>query len=304
MTVSLTTVTWDVEDMALAGTSGSITFQLSQVVVDTSTGNVFTPSPPRTYSFAGVPGQSDPLVANDSASLQPQGTYYKVTVAGATASYTFNVAISHTAGATQTLGSLIADQVQPVQQMSAYLLLPTGTPEPGDVPTIVSGTQTTWAPSGTGGSGFPGSPVVSGTPAAGQVLTATSATAATWETPTGGGGNITSVFGRTGIVTAQSGDYTAAQVGADPAGSASAAQSSAESYAAAQASAAQSAAEAASLPLPSGTATAGYVAVATGTGNATTWQAQTGGGSGSGNIDGGSATTGQAPVSDIDGGNA
>lgn len=34
----------------------------------------------------------------------------------------------------------------------------------------------------------------------------------------GSGGAVDSVFGRTGVVTAQTGDYTAAQVGADPAG--------------------------------------------------------------------------------------
>jgi hypothetical protein len=43
-----------------------------------------------------------------------------------------------------------------------------------------------------------------------------------------GGGVISSVFGRTGVVTAESGDYTAAQVGADAAGAAAAAQAAAE----------------------------------------------------------------------------
>lgn len=42
---------------------------------------------------------------------------------------------------------------------------------------------------------------------------------------TGGGGDVLSVFGRTGAVTAQTGDYTADQVGADDAGSAAAVQS-------------------------------------------------------------------------------
>lgn len=39
----------------------------------------------------------------------------------------------------------------------------------------------------------------------------------------GSAGGVTSIFGRTGVVTAQSGDYTPAQVGADPAGTAAAA---------------------------------------------------------------------------------
>jgi hypothetical protein len=52
----------------------------------------------------------------------------------------------------------------------------------------------------------------------------------------GGGGSVASVFGRSGVVVAQAGDYSPAQVGADPAGTA-----------ASQASAALSAALAASL---------------------------------------------------------
>ncbi len=49
-------------------------------------------------------------------------------------------------------------------------------------------------------------------PSNGQVLTATSGTAANWQTPASA--PVSSVFTRTGAVTAQSGDYTAAQVGA------------------------------------------------------------------------------------------
>lgn len=52
---------------------------------------------------------------------------------------------------------------------------------------------------------------VTGTPSATQVLTATSSSAASWQPVTSA---VTSVFTRTGAVTAQSGDYTAAQVGA------------------------------------------------------------------------------------------
>src|SRR5882724_3799729 len=37
-----------------------------------------------------------------------------------------------------------------------------------------------------------------------------------WSTVAGGGGAVSSVFGRTGAVVAQTGDYTAAQVGAVP----------------------------------------------------------------------------------------
>lgn len=343
MSVSLVTVTWSVEDMALAGVTGSITFTLSQPVTDTSTGNVYLPSPSRNYPFTGVPGESDALIANDSPSLNPQGTYYIVTIAGNTASYTYNVALDHADGATQTLGTLLENQVQPVTQYAQYLQLPSGgPPSAGEVPVATgTGTQVQWGPAGAGGSGFPASPVVTGTPVAGQVLTATSASAATWETPAGGGGSgtVTSVTagdasitvgGTAAAPTVETGTLdkiaslhpAAAAVGFNGQkatglanGSAStdavafgqlgtAAFSASSSFdASGAAAAAQSAAEAASLPLPSGTATAGYVPVATGSGSATTWQAVSGGGT-SGNIDGGSATTGQLPVGVIDGGNA
>ena len=64
----------------------------------------------------------------------------------------------------------------------------------------------------------------------------------------GGSGDVLSVFGRTGFVVAQTGDYTATQVGADPAGAAATAQSNAETYAAVLAVEAQAAAQAAGLP--------------------------------------------------------
>ncbi len=51
---------------------------------------------------------------------------------------------------------------------------------------------------------------VSGTPSSGQVITASSSSAAAWSTP--GSAPVSSVFGRTGAVTATTGDYTAAQV--------------------------------------------------------------------------------------------
>lgn len=51
---------------------------------------------------------------------------------------------------------------------------------------------------------------VTGTPSSGQVPTATGSTAATWQTPSSA--PVSSVYSRTGAVTASSGDYTAAQV--------------------------------------------------------------------------------------------
>jgi len=71
---------------------------------------------------------------------------------------------------------------------------------------------------GTGGS----------TPTNGTVLTGTGNGTSAWIAPSS---SVTSVFGRTGAVTAQTGDYTATQVGADASGSAATAQSNAESFA-------------------------------------------------------------------------
>lgn len=51
---------------------------------------------------------------------------------------------------------------------------------------------------------------ISGTPSIGNTLVATSPTTASWNTP--GGGSVTSVFTRTGAVTAQTGDYTFTQI--------------------------------------------------------------------------------------------
>jgi hypothetical protein len=306
------------------------------MLTDSATGNVISPSPPKAYQFQGVPGQSDPLVANDNSSLEPSGSYYNITIGGSSASYTYRCLINYANGATQSLGSLIAQNPQPVTQYAQYLQLPSGTPSAGEVPVATgNGNATQWGPSGTGGSGYPSTPTVSGTPSNGQVLTATSATTATWETPSGGGGGGVQIGGDLGGTDASpqvTGTHLAAPLPLTQGGTGQNAASGTalvsalgglvvgnnlsdvSNVATAQANlglgtaATQPStafeATGTSLPLPAGTATAGMVPVATGSGNATTWQAQTGGGGTSGNIDGGSATTGMTAVTTIDGGNA
>jgi hypothetical protein len=69
----------------------------------------------------------------------------------------------------------------------------------------------------------------SSTPASGTVLTGTGSGTSAWAVPTPA--PVSSVFGRTGAVTAQTGDYTYTQVGADASGAAATAQSNAESFA-------------------------------------------------------------------------
>ncbi|HNW96538.1 MAG TPA: hypothetical protein PK547_00210 [Candidatus Paceibacterota bacterium] len=54
--------------------------------------------------------------------------------------------------------------------------------------------------------------ITGGNPASGKVLTSDDSGLASWQTVTGGGGDVMSVFGRTGTVTAQSGDYTTSLV--------------------------------------------------------------------------------------------
>lgn len=51
-----------------------------------------------------------------------------------------------------------------------------------------------------------------GTPANGDVIAATGPGSWEWQTPSDSGGDVTSVFGRTGAVIAESGDYSASQV--------------------------------------------------------------------------------------------
>ncbi|CAK9249996.1 unnamed protein product [Sphagnum jensenii] len=80
----------------------------------------------------------------------------------------------------------------------------TGTPSVGYVPTATASNAASWQPSGLNGV------TVSGTPSANQVLTATSSSAANWQSPTGA---VSSVFGRSGAVSAQTNDYSFSQIG-------------------------------------------------------------------------------------------
>jgi hypothetical protein len=90
---------------------------------------------------------------------------------------------------------------------------PNGTPAtvplpPGAFPTI--------APTKVENSiGYP-AVALQGTPSTGQTPVATGPSSATWQTPAEPSAHVDSVFGRTGTVTANTGDYTPAQVGAVP----------------------------------------------------------------------------------------
>lgn len=68
---------------------------------------------------------------------------------------------------------------------------------------------------------------ISGTPSANQVLTALTANTADWQNVQGGGGAVSSVFTRSGAVTAQQGDYAAFY---DALGAATTAQTNAQNF--------------------------------------------------------------------------
>jgi hypothetical protein len=143
---------------------------------------LITPAPITVTFGTTAPGVSPQarLLATDNANLAPSGwawTLSFIGVPGSPASITFYLPFAN--GATQYLSSLVP--LNPVPALLSYLPLPTGTPQAGQVPVATGvGEATAW------GAG-------------------------------GGGGAVSSVFTRTGAVTAQSGDYSVGQVtGAAP----------------------------------------------------------------------------------------
>jgi hypothetical protein len=105
MTFQTVTISWDEDDPALAPVTGTITFLLSSQLNDPASGIDVDPLP-KTYPFSSA-GQSDPLVANDSAGVTPAGSYYTITigVVGAEAvSYQAQILIA--SGSAQKLSAL------------------------------------------------------------------------------------------------------------------------------------------------------------------------------------------------------
>lgn len=149
------TVTWNEQDIGEGALAGSVTFQLSAVAADQADGIDIHPAPAKTYFFVSGTGSSGPLVANDNAGLLPAGGYYKVTVAiSGQQPYTFSTLINYSAGASQTLAQLYANQAVPAAQYSQYLPLTTGAPTAGEVPVFTGdGYATTPGAGGGGGSG-------------------------------------------------------------------------------------------------------------------------------------------------------
>lgn len=175
--------------------TGTVAFVPSVPLTDVTNSVVVLQSPISVAVNSG--GQfSVALYATDSSNLAPSGWTWQITenVAGVTPS-TWNFFLAHANGSTQDLSTLTP--VAEVTPVSAYL--------------PVSGGSMTGAVT-LGGS--PPAKLPSGT--SGYVLTSDSSGDITLQ-PAAGAGAVSSVFGRTGAITAQSGDYAVSEVtGAAP----------------------------------------------------------------------------------------
>jgi predicted membrane protein len=135
--------------------------------------------------------------------------------------YSFTVSITDSSGTASQAFTMNVHYLEADPDLTAGMLaiLREGPPNPGPgLPAALAALAAAEAAS---------LPVPSGTPSADYVpLYVGPSNATEWGAQSGGGGGgaVSSVFGRTGAVTAQSGDYTAAEVGADASGAAAAAQ--------------------------------------------------------------------------------
>ena len=191
--------------------SGAVILTPTSEVVD-STGSLVLANTPIVAQLSTLGTISVPnLVATNNTGLYPSNW-----------AYNFNIAVP---GATGTFAAYLASTTGYVDIST---LIPAPTPPSLTGPYVISlngasGALTT--------AQLGAMPLPAGTPAEGDVPVATGVgQASAWGSA---GGSVTSVFGRTGEVTAESGDYTYEQVGADASGAAAAAQTAAEGYAAA-----------------------------------------------------------------------
>jgi hypothetical protein len=181
MALNTVLLKWDLSDLIESGLSATLTITPTAQLADT-TDHILIPAVARTVTFTGGLGQLAGIVANDNTNITPTGTGYLITVVaqnGQIIVAQFQTQILYANGATQWLDQLAI--VPNVTTSYQYLPLPSGTPTSGQVPIATgSGENSAW-----------------GTPSS--------------------GGAVSSVFGRTGAVAADSGDYTVSQVtGAAP----------------------------------------------------------------------------------------
>ena len=165
-----------------AGLDGWITIQPNVDLID-SNGNVIMKAFP--YQLAVVAGAMSTVTipTTDSANIAPSGWYYIVTeyFPGALPVSMWNANIASTYGASVNLANI---------------------PHATETITVTNYIQTQYPMD------------VSGNATSGYILTATGAGTATWQANSGGGGGgaVASVFGRTGAVVADTGDYSFSQI--------------------------------------------------------------------------------------------
>jgi len=198
MALNYVTLILDLYDGSGAPISqGSVLFTPSAQLTDATDQQDITQAPVSAFFRAGISSPQVTLLATDNANLAPSGWGWNVAFQNVPGNpQPFSFLLPHANGATQYLSAV--QVVESPATMQAYVPIPSGTAVVGNVPTVAGINPLAWV----------------------------------WNTPSGGGGAVSSVFGRTGAVVANTGDYTAAQVGADASGAATTAQSNAETYAA------------------------------------------------------------------------
>ena len=134
MTLSTVTLNWDLTDLIEAALEGTLSITPTAQMSDTAD-HILIPPVARTWKFTGGTGSLAGIVANDNASVLPQGTGYLISVTdenGKVIVPQFQTQLLSANGATQWLDALATVPV--VTTSYQYLPVPSGTPAAGQVP--------------------------------------------------------------------------------------------------------------------------------------------------------------------------
>jgi hypothetical protein len=230
-TLNTVTLTWDLTDLISSGISATISLVPTAVLTD-ATDHVVIPEVSRSRAFTGGTGSLPGIIACDNSQVTPAGWAYAITVtlASGIVLLSFDAFVNFADGATQDLSALTP--VESVTTMQAYLPLPGGTAQSGDVPVATgSGNATQWGSGGGGGGGMTnpmtaaGDMIDGGTAGAATRLAGNTTTTRKFLRSAGTGSAATAPAWDT----LQSGDIPA--LAYDASGAAAAAQANAETYA-------------------------------------------------------------------------